>query len=145
MNIQNYSTKDEKKKTLLKPRIRSSSKETTQQLLTQARVAIQNPPVYINTTADKYRKHSVDNKKQVKPKKKKKTQKKIQQLDNEEEQKLLEEEQKRLRNLEEFQRQQWKKMSQEERDRLKNEENDRVQIEMIWDKEIHEQKKMFRI
>lgn len=29
MNIQNYSTKDEKKKTLLKPRLRSSSKETS--------------------------------------------------------------------------------------------------------------------
>lgn len=29
MNIQNYSTKDDKKKTLLKPRIRSSSKEAT--------------------------------------------------------------------------------------------------------------------
>ncbi|CAD8188664.1 unnamed protein product [Paramecium octaurelia] len=140
MNIQNYSSKDDKKKTLLKPRIRSSSKEATQQL-TQPRIAIQNPPVYRNTTADKHRKHSVDNKKQVKQKKKKKTQKNLQQLDNQEEQRLLEEEQKRIRDLEEFQRQQWEKMSQEERDRLKNEENDRVQIEMNWDKEIHEYKK----
>lgn len=65
MNIQNYSTKDEKKKSLLKPRLRSSSKEGTQQL-TQARIAVQGPTVYRNTTADKHLKHSVDNKKQLK-------------------------------------------------------------------------------